>query len=1151
MKKKALFRETLREIWRSRNRFLSIFAIVAIGSGFFAGVKSSCPDMRLTAEHYFADQQLADLHLLSTYGFNDEDLAAVEAVGGIRGLMPSYSADLFLKTGTSDNEMVVKALSYELESSEEDPNYLNRPVVVDGRLPERADECVVEQNLTAPIPLAVGDEIILSAGGDSELSDMISRDTFTIVGIVESPSYVNFERGSSTIGDGVVDSFILLPKEVFSYEVYTDLYLTLEATEQVAPESEQYQTTVAEYIEQLKLTADHRQTLRYQEIYQDAAEQLAEAKQELADGEEKQQTELADARQQISDAQQELTDGWAEYEKQRDSFDRQISEAEQALTAAADQLEENRQTLAKQESQYQESYAAFLEQKAAAQPEIDANQAQLNEQLSKWQSGNDTLLQSEMLLSGLQEMLTQFSNTSLSSIDQLPENTAEMIAASSAFHENLPGLMTQYICAPTAQKSTYASRINAILNPAQRQIAQQRIQLDETKAQLDAAQAQLDEASRPLREAEAALMDARAQLDDAANQLSEGESELNSQRSTLKSEQERGEQELSEAKKKLLDGEQELADAKAEYEQAKIDSDQELADGRQEIADAEAKLADLAKPKWYLWDREQNPGYADYYDDTEKVDAIAKVFPVFFVLVALLVCLTTMTRMVEEQRTQIGTLKALGYGKGAIMSKYLVYATAASILGCGFGLAIGFPLLPTVIFNAYKIMYRFPAPVTPFRLDYAIACTVVAVLCTGTAALIACYKELATAPAQLMRPKAPKSGKRVLLERIPWLWNRFSFTYKVTLRNLFRYKQRLLMTIIGIAGCTALILTGFGLRYSINAIAEKQFNNVFLYDGIVALEENLLPDEVHALQEKARAIQGITNVTPFYHQSVDVASGSQKRNVNLMVPIDSSEMEHYISLQERVSGDPLTLTDDGVIINEKLAKMFELKSGDSIEIQLSDTKSVEVTITGINENYTMHYIYMTANLYEQLSDEPPIYNTLFIKTEEGIDESTLSEQLLDDDQILGISYSSNGGSSFRDLVKSLDSIVWVLIVAAGALAFVVMYNLVNINVNERIRELATIKVLGFYDGEVTAYIYRENTFSAILGILAGLLGGVFLERFVVQTAEVDVVMFAPDIPFSCFLLAFLITLLFIVIVNLVVHFRLKKINMVESLKSVE
>ena len=884
---KILFKELWRSIRRTATRFVSILAIVAVGTGFFAGVKASCPDMELTAKHYFEDTRLMDLRLLSTLGFTQEEIQSIAAREGVRGIMPAYSVDSFAQT-EHDGNVIVHALSLDINASAEDENYLNRPVLKEGRLPQTSGECVVERGKFSSVSYQIGDKISLFLE-EGSLEDTLRCTEYTVVGIVESSQYISFTRGNCLIGDGKIDLFIMLPRQDFLLEVYTDVYLTLKDTEGLSPFSSHYKDAVSTYAEKTELFAAEQAQKRYIELAQNAQEKIDQGK-----------AELESARQ-----------------------------------------------------------------------------------------------EAEQLLAGI---------LSMSGGVETPE-----------------------------------------------------------------------------------------------------------------------------------------------YLQAKALAEEQLAAGEAEIAQAEAQLKQL-ECKWYVQTRNNNSGYSDYQEDAEKVDAIAQVFPVFFVLIAALVCLTTMTRMVEEERSQIGTMKALGYGKGAVTVKYMAYAVLASLLGSAIGLTVGFQLFPRVITGAYTILYSMPDPVTPFRWDYAAACTAAAVLCTGVSAYAACRRSMQTRPAQLMRPRAPKNGKRVLLERIGFIWNRLSFTYKVTVRNILRYKKRGIMTIIGIAGCTALLLTGFGLRYSITSIAPKQYGEIFVYDAAAMLNEET--ENYSALEQMLQEDTEISEHLFVMSRTLDAGNNGIIKSMSLYVPKQAEGLEKYINLHE-TNGKKLTLTNDGVIITEKLANMLELKEGGTVTVYRADGKEIPLKVTGIAENYAMHFIYISPELYQNSFGETAEFNMLLLNTAENCNHETLSQRLIAGGDILGISYTADGAASFIDTMKSLDSIVWVLILSAGALAFIVMYNLVNINVNERLRELATIKVLGFYNKEVSAYIYRENNIAAFLGMLFGLVFGIFLERFVIVTAEVEAVMFATDISAECFLFSALLTIFFTVIVNITLHFRLKKINMVEALKSVE
>ena len=682
-------------------------------------------------------------------------------------------------------------------------------------------------------------------------------------------------------------------------------------------------------------------------------------------------------------------------------------------------------------------------------------------------------------------------------------------------------------------------------------------ELPDALQKLADARQQIADGEKELADGELELVDAQTKLTDARKELDAGWKELEDGENTLESERQKGLQELADAYQELTDGEAEYGDGLAEYQDGKAefdaeapDAEAEIADARQKIEDAEKELADLKKPVWYVQPRYSDSRYSSYTDDAGKVDAVAAVFPVFFVLVAALVCLTAMTRMVEEQRTQIGTLKALGYGRAAIISKYLIYAISASLIGGIVGLLIGFQLFPRVIINAYQNMYQLPAPLTPFRWGYAVACLAVAVLCTGLSAFAACFKELEAFPAKLMRPKAPKAGKRILLEQVGFIWKRLNFTHKVTVRNIFRYKKRVLMTVIGVAGCTALLLTGFGMHHAVTSIATKQYGEIFFYSGMATLDSDYTLLSRSETADYIRQLDGVSEALVVTAHSESVEAEGMSYDANIFVPENPDALPHYINLQERQSGKKLELTDDGVIITEKLSTLTGLKKGDTLNIRI-DEQLYQFPIAGIAENYALHYVYISPELYTSVTGKEQNPNTVLFNLDADADQSELSSIILKRNQVLAVSLTSEYSGVFTNLTDSMSIIVWVLILSAGALAVIVMYNLISINVSERTRELATIKVLGFHDNEVSAYICRENTAASLLGMIFGLGLGILLERFVILTAEVDAVMFAHDIPWDCFLWSALLTILFTLGVNLVVHFNLKKISMVESMKAVE
>lgn len=575
----------------------------------------------------------------------------------------------------------------------------------------------------------------------------------------------------------------------------------------------------------------------------------------------------------------------------------------------------------------------------------------------------------------------------------------------------------------------------------------------------------------------------------------------------------------------------------------------ELVTARLQIASAKEKLSDMSEPLIVSSDRFDSSDYSSYSSDSERVDNISKVFPVFFIIVAALVCLTTMTRMVDEKRIEIGTYKALGYSGAKIAMKYLTYAFWATVLGCTVGTAIGVKLFPKIIFNAYKILYNIPKINAPFKWDYYILCTLCALAVTLIAVMVSIKNELRQEPSQIMRPKSPPSGKRVLLEKIPFIWKRLGFLSKVTVRNLLRYKKRFLMSVIGVAGCTALVITGFGLKYSISSIIDKQFDEVFLYDAVAAVN----PDNLKSEEEIEASASEYLSIGKYVLESVesfDVYANDERQSAYVVVPKVPDDFKSFVSLKPVDGKENYSLSDGTVLITNKLSQLLDVKVGDEITLSLGMEKKT-AKVTGIIENYAMHYVYMSPDTYSGIFGNNAEYNTVCIKLSDNADENKLASDMISSKDYLGITFIEQTGANFTESMGSLDIIIWVLIVCAGALAIVVLYNLANINITERIREIATVKVLGFYDGEVASYIYRENIISCVLGILLGDILGVFLHKFVVSTSEVDLVMFNRELVWWAYVLGAALTILFAVLVNFVLYFKLSKIKMVESLKSVE
>ena len=1135
--KKALITEAFRSIRKTRSRFLSILAIVAVGTGFFAGIKACTPDMQITTEQYFKEYNLSDIHLVSTFGFDEKDMAAIQKQSGIKAIMPSYSAEVFSDTESSP-DTIVKLYSMPLNKDFSDPTWMNRPVLKAGRFPQAKGECLVEQGKFTPKEFAIGQTVTIRADKDTELSDMLDCDTFTVVGVAESPYYLSSERGSSSIGDGTVDTFLFIPEEHFCFEedIYTDVHLLMNLPEGLSPFDDGYTAVITMYREAFEKLADFRSEARYNEIMDEATAELNDAKEELADGIETQQRELADAREKIADAEKEIAEGEQEYLDGLKTFNEEIADAEKELKDGEEQIKDAAKQISDGWSDIEagwDEYNAGRAEFAAGKAQFEAQKAAAEQQFALYEQQAEEL---RGTIAGIE-----------SSIAEIDGQIAQVEAAINS------GMLGEE---ELAQMQGTLTMLQAYRAQAEEGLAQAQDGLSQIVSGLESGRAELAAAEAQILAAEQQLDSAASQLSDGERELKDGEKELEKAKQELADGWEEFYEEKAKAERELADAQIKIADGKAELEQAKIDlaegeaeSNAEIADAQQKIADAEEELADLEMPEWYIWDREDFGGYSSFRDDMLKVDAVAAVFPVFFILVAGLVCLTTMSRMVEEERTQIGTMKALGYRSGDIMSKYLIYSVSASLIGSVLGLSVGFKLFPEIIIGVYRTMYTIPDPMTPFRWDYAFWCTLAAVACTAWAALASCMKELKSCPAQLMRPKAPKAGKRVLLERIPFVWKRLSFTHKVTLRNVFRYKRRAFMTIVGVAGCTALMVAGFGIKHAIGAIVTRQYGEIFRYDGIVAMDE-VTVEEKEAIMQDIMEHELTESALFALQDTVAVTNGSKELEVYMVVPQDGQQLMDYIMLRDPDEKTPLTLMENQLIVNEKLADVMGWKVGDSVSAVYED-KQGSMTIGAITENYTLNYIYLLPESYESLFGQAVDYNTVLMNMNDSTQESRLATDLLENENILGVSYASSGNARFVDMVSSLDIVVWVLIGSAGLLAFIVLYNLANININERVRELATIKVLGFYDKEVSAYIYRENNISTGLGILLGMALGAALEQFALIVVEADDVMFAHDLPLNVFVYSAILTVVFASVINLVIHFKLKKINMVESMKSVE
>ena len=1209
MKKNVLRKDFIIEIKKTMGRFVSIFFIVALGVAFYSGIRASEPSMRFTADQYFDDSKLMDLKVMGTMGLTKADIKAIGKVSGIEAVEGGYSKDVLCPVG--DNEKVVHMLSMQKN--------FDQVSLVEGRLPEKAGECLVDEDFLSYTDLKVGDTVTFHSGDGEALTDSLVTDTYKIVGIGNSPLYISFGRGSSTIGTGEISGFVVMDKASFDMDVYTEAYVKVSGAEEKTAFTDEYNNLSDAAKEAVSAIEEERCAVRKQEIVDEAnekladsekivneksqelenakkelesgkskaAEELEKAKQQLTDGE----AELADAKQQIADGETQLADAKAQLNDKQ----AQLDSAEAQYESGKAQLDQKEQELADAEQVYLSNYSKYMpiitagkEQIAAGKSQIADGKKQLDEGLAPLNQLKDGLAEIEDGISQCDSEIAGL-NTQLSGMDSneyqkyvnIPkENRNEEQQAYVEKWENLNTQLAGIQERKTQLENTKQEKLKQAGFATEADLEAQITSLTKQKADLDAKEkallqqeqtlaAQEEEllsAGRQITDGKSQIAAARSQLDSTKSQITDGKAQIQSAWALLNEK----EGTLNASKAQLASGEQELADGRSEYEQAakeaedritdgqvKItDGEKQLADAKQKIADAKAEIKKIENPKWYVQTREDAlTEYQGYGDNADRMRSIGKVFPVLFFLVAALISLTTMTRMVEEQRVQIGTMKALGYGKAAIAGKYIGYALIATLGGSIFGVLVGEKILPFIIIYAYMILYKhLPAILVPYHMSYALQASGIAVACTLIATIASCYKELAAEPAELMRPAAPKQGKRILLERIGIIWKHLNFTWKSTVRNLIRYKKRFFMTIFGIGGCMALMVVGFGLKDCIYEIVSLQYEKVQFYDAATYMSDDISEENRQQLHDYLDQNADIKETIEARMQKTDVKSASGKKTLYLMVPSDNEKIEDFLSFHSRTNKDEVySLKKDEVILTEKMASLLNVKVGDELTIEDEDRGDQTVTVGAICENYMSHYLYLSPEKYEELYGVPAEYNTIIYSVKDGKDDQIekIGTKLLSMDGVLNVSYTSSIEGRLDDMLRSLNLVIVVLIVSAGMLAFVVLYNLNNINITERQRELATLKVLGFYDGEVASYVYRENILLTIIGSVVGMVLGNLLHRYIILTVEVEEAMFGRQIHWQSYLYSFLFTVAFSLFVNWVMFYKLKKIDMVESLKSVE
>ena len=1160
----AFGKDLRRSITHSWGRFLAIAIIAALGAGFYAGLRMTGPDMRLAGDEYYDGTSLADVRVVSTIGFDEAQIDALRDVEGVSAVMPAREADAISELDGVQYTLCFQSLDvdaaqastcddgFTVQSS--DGSYLNRPVLKSGTWPTKSDECLLSSDTVWQTDVHIGDKVRLIEG-TQDLDDSFAEREFTVVGFVNSSYYTcSTNVGSTSLGSGRLTSFVFVPDSAFADDYpITEAFIAVDGARDLPWASDAYQAKVDEVANRIDAIADDLKASRIEGLQADAQATLDEKRAEY-------EQKKADALAQFDDGQATLDDSKA----QLDSAAAELESAKATIAQSESQLASGR-------AQYESGVAELADQRSQAQAALAQAQASIDEGWAKYHAAMQT-----------REMLNNKLSEAQKGLDQVNDGLAQVAARIEQAQRAIDELQAQIDAlnpadptheetkakkAALEQQLAQAQATLSQLKQQQAQLESQKTEIETGIAQLQAGIAQIDTETAGVPEQLAAgeqelaaqkaaanqgFASGQASLDAAAAQLAQGQAQLDEGRAQLES----GQAEYADGLSQWESGAAELADKRAQAEAEFADAEAQLADAQAEVDDIATMDADV-----YALDLKKNIGAESFRSDAGRIDQIAQVFPLLFFLVAALVSLTTMTRMVDEERVLIGTFKALGYSNGRIASKYLVYAMVASGVGSIVGIVLLSQFLPWFIMNAYAIIYVVPCRPTPIDPALFLLAAGLSVGITVAATLFAAMATLREKPAALMLPRAPKAGKRILLERIRPLWSRMSFSWKVTARNLFRYKRRFFMAIIGIAGCTGLLLTGLGLQNAINDIIDKQYGELYHYNAIVRMDPDVADAEKNAVAKRVEADSEGPKAWVLTENKIVRTPGASDdidQRVELNVPQDTQEFGNFNTLRTRVGHKPLAIDEEGVLISEKLAMKLGVSVGDSIAIYDEDAignamgEGREVRVSGIMENYVAQYVLMSPALYESTMGEAPSYATLLANVAEGDDvREVFSDDVLAMDGVKTVTYNDETINSYRSMLKSVDSVVVVLVVAAALLAFVVLYNLTNINITERVREIATLKVLGFTPHEVNAYIYRETMLLSLIGAFVGLFLGMAMEGDVVITAEVDQVMFGREIHALSFVIAFALTMLFSVIVTLAMKFKLKKIDMVESLKSVD
>ena len=1244
---RSLTKNTIRELVRSPGRFLAILAIIVLGSGFFVGLRVSQKAMTATAGAYLDKTKFFDFSAASSLGFTASDAEAFAADPDVLDAEGGFQTDALVNLGGETD------LVYTLYSL---PERINLPHVVEGRLPTQPGECLADSRSG----LHPGDKVTISQSNDPDTLELFACREFTVTGLATSPLYLNFERGSTSLGTGSVSAFCYILPEAFDADYLTCVYIR--CTDMPAPYTDAYNERSQALEERLTDLAQERADARRVSLVSDAEAELADGWEEYNKSLEEYNTQRADAEAELSDAKAQLDDTKAQLDEAESQITQgrtqlqdgleELQESEKPLTDAKKELDSAKEELDGAERQIQDGLAQAQEGRAelasqqaqgqkelddakgaleAARAELDSGEAAYNQGyvqymdgenqyaagLAQFNASEESLAQGEaqyaqglqtftenrdLLKSNLQTIITAAPLLQLT----VPYTTADEFydalmrgeeAALSALDAGLrftgDSRTAQEIADALRTAEQTLSSLRAQLDSGRKALEESRATLEATRLQLDGAKEELEDSRRELdsgwQDYNRGLEEYNAAVEEFNSAVSQGEARLDAAEAELAQAQEeydsglaayedalaaynqglsaynQGKQELEDARRELEEAEAQYADGLAqyreglqEYEDARAQADQEFADAlaqlddaKEELEDARRELGSIDAAEAYLLGRWSNVGYSCFESDASIVRSISSVFPMFFFLVAALICVTTVTRMVEEQRSQIGVLMALGYSPAAVMGKYLVYSGSAAVLGCAVGIALGSRVIPLVVWQAYKIMYDFSDKIGYY---FDVTLSAVTFLLYLAAMLLvtflACRREIYDVPANVLRPRAPKAGKRVLLERVPFIWNRLSFLWKVTVRNIFRYKLRVAMMILGVAGCTALMLTGMGINDSIKNVVDYQFDEISLYDYTVTFSEELTPEKQAEFLDRAdRFADGAL----FVHQSSFTASANRTEKEVQLNAVETDSVDEIGEFVDFHRGSrKLPFPEDGqALVNSGLAETLNLSVGDKLELRSDDGPSMTLTVSGIYDNYIYNNVYITASTYAAVHGGDPEINFALVTKDPSVDTGEALAAILSMDNVLTASASMDLRERIASMMESLIYIVLLTVICAAALAFVVIYNLTNINIQERLRELATVKVLGFYDAESALYVLRENVLLTVLGAAVGIPLGLALNAFVIGQIDIDLIHFTPRVLLPSYLWSLALTFLFSFLVDLFMSRRLNRIDTAAALKAAE